>query len=81
MISFELGSSLDWTSMMKAEVTAETRPAYSTQTTVVRLRTQVKRAEKTDEDEGGVEVFVILSGVVLVKLVGVLAIDGEEVGA
>ena len=43
--------------------------------------TQRDRLEQTDEDEGGVEVFVILPGVVLVKLVGVLAIDGEEVGA
>ena len=67
--------------MMKAEVTAETRPAYSTQTMVVRVRTQGNRVEETDEDEGGVEVFVVLPGIFLVKLVGLLTIDGEEVYA
>ena len=35
---------------------------------------------KTDEDEGGVEVLVVLFHVVSVKLFGFPAVDGEEVG-
>jgi len=47
----------------------------------MRLRIQSDGLKETDKDEGGVEVFVILLGVILVKLVGFLAVDGEEVGA
>ena len=35
---------------------------------------------KTDEDEGGVEVLVVLFHIVSVKLFGFSAVDGEEVG-
>ena len=35
---------------------------------------------KTDEDEGGVEVLVVLFHIISVKLFGFSAVDGEEVG-
>ena len=35
---------------------------------------------RTDEDEGGVEVLVVLFRIVSVKLLGFSAVDGEEVG-
>jgi len=35
---------------------------------------------RTDEDERGVEVFVVLFRIISVKLFGFLAIHGEEVG-
>ena len=66
---------------MKAELTAENRPAYPTQKLMVRPTVQESRLKKTDKNEGGVEVFVILLGVLLVKLCRFLAIGGEEVGA
>jgi len=36
---------------------------------------------RTDEDEGGVQVFVVLFRVVSVKLFGLPAVHGEEVGS
>ena len=65
---------------MKAELTAENRPAYSSQTLVMRP-TAHRGRRRTHEDEGGVEILVILLRVFSVKLVGFLAIDCEEVGA
>ena len=66
---------------MKAELTAENRPAYLPRTSVRPTVTQVEAGTETHEDEGGVQVFVILPCVISVKLVGFLAVDGEEVGA
>ena len=40
-----------------------------------------KRAQRTHEDEGGIEIFVIFLGVLSVELFGFLSIYGEEVGA
>ena len=36
---------------------------------------------RTHEDEGRVQVFVVLLRIVSIKLVGLLSIDGEEVGS
>ena len=35
---------------------------------------------RTDEDEGGVQVFVVLFHIISVELFGFSAVDGEEVG-
>ena len=39
------------------------------------------KMNQTHEDEGSVEVFVILPRIISVELVGFLAIDGKEVGS
>ena len=64
---------------MKAELTAENRPAYLLQTYETDDATE--DGGETHEDEGGVEVFVILPCVISVELVRFLAVDGKEVGA
>ena len=77
-MSFGSGSSLDWTSITKAELTAENRPAW--------LDLGISAAwmyldRITHENEGRVEILVVLFGIVSVKFGGLFAIDGEEVGA
>ena len=64
--------------MTKAELTAENRPAWLPSGVNVG---QTHPDWITHKDQGGVEVLVILLGIVSVEFGGFLAIDGEEVGA
>ena len=64
--------------MMNAELTAEKRPACVSPDLVFSAE---GGNMATHEDEGRVEILVVLPRIVSVKLVGLLTIDGEEVGA
>ena len=64
--------------MMKAELTAENKPACVPLNSVLSAD---GRNKTTDEDEGCVQVLVILLRVIAVKLSGLPAVDGEEVGS
>jgi len=77
VMSFGSGSSFDWTSMMKAELTAENRPACVPPNSVFNTD---YRKKTTDEDKGCVQVLVVLFGVIAVKFSGFSAVYNEEVG-
>ena len=64
--------------MMKAELTAENRPACVILVSVLRKE---GGSWITHENEGGVQVFVVLVFIVSVELCGYLSVDGEKVGA
>jgi hypothetical protein len=63
---------------MNAVLTAENRPAW------LPSRISAERKywkQNAHEDEGGVQVFVVLPCIVSVELFGFSAVYGEEVGA
>ena len=62
--SFGLGWRPEWTSMTKAELTAENSPAYKNGSGGSQERT----VGTTYEDQGGVEVLVVLLDVVCIIL-------------
>ena len=84
--SFGLGWRPEWTSMTKAELTAENSPAYKNGSGGSQERT----VGTTYEDQGGVEVLVVLLDVVCIILdrlplvhrveieAGVVVLDGLE---
>ena len=76
-MSFGSGSSFDWTSIINAELTAENRPACTPSDSVF---DGVGGNQKTDKDEGCVQILVVLLGVIAVKFPGFLAVHGKEVG-
>jgi len=63
--------------MMNAELTAENRPAFPS---LISVSSTKGGNRTTHEDEGRVQVFVILFRVVPVKLSRFPAIHSEEVG-
>ena len=74
-MSFGSGSSFDWTSMMNAELTAENRPAW------VRFGVSVQYGDKnrtTHENEGCVQILVILFHVISVKTTRLPAVHSEK---
>ena len=78
VMSFGSGSSLDWTSITKVERTAENRPAW------LPSRVSAERMyfdRIPHRNEGHIEILVLLLGVVFIEFEGLLAMDGEEVGA
>jgi len=77
-MSFGSGSSLDWTSIMTAEPTAEKRPACAPPGSELNAEYGNKTA---DEDEGRVQILVILFRVIAVKLSRFSAVCGEGVGS
>ena len=77
-MSFGSGSSLDWTSITKAALTAENSPAWLCSGINAEWMYSDGIAHK---NEGGVEILVILFGIVFIEFGGLLSIDGEEVGA
>jgi len=54
---------------MKADVTAENRPAYSPETQI-KITIEVDAETTTHEDQGGVQVLIVLFHKVTVVLVG-----------
>ena len=74
VMPFGSGSSLDWTSVTKANPTAENRLAWLSSGVSVEWMYSDRIAHK---NEGRIEILVILLGVVSVKFGGL----GEEVGA
>jgi len=78
VVSFGSGSSFDWTSIMKAELTAENRPACVSPDSAF---SKGHRNETTNEDEGCIQVLVILFRVIAVKFRRFSAVCGEEVGS
>ena len=62
---------------MNAELTAEKRPAYTRPDSV---SSTGSATETTDEDEGCVQVLVVLFRVISVKLSGFPAVYREKVG-
>ena len=62
---------------MKAELTAENRPACVSPKSVLRVD---HRNTPTNEDEGRVQIFVVLFRVIAVKFFRLSAIYSEEVG-
>ena len=63
---------------MKAELTAENRPAC---THLGSATSTESGNDSTDKDEGGVQVLVILFRVITVKLFGFSTVYGKEVGS
>ena len=55
---------------MKADATAENKPAYLTPESQINITTEVDKKLETHEDQGGVQVFVVLLDKVAVILVG-----------
>ena len=78
VMPFGSGSSFDWTSMMNAELTAEKRPAYMPPCSAFNADC---RNEATNEDEGRVQVLVVLFCVIAIKFPRYSAVCGEEVGS
>ena len=76
VMSFGSGSSLDWTSITKAELIAENSPAWLC-SGISAGRVYLDRIAY--KNESCVEILVILLGTVSVKFGGFLAIDREEV--
>jgi hypothetical protein len=86
--SFGSGWRFEWTSITKAELTAENRPAYENK--VSRLTGVDDRRWTTHEYQGGIEVLVVLLDVVRVVLgrlplvhrvkvdAGIVGLDGLE---
>jgi len=73
--SFGLGWRPEWTSITKAELTAENRPAYKNG-----LGGPWERTTKAAyEDQGGVEVLVVLLNIVCVILDRLLLVHGVEI--
>jgi len=75
-MSFGFDSSFDWTSIMNAELTAENSPACTRPDSV--LSTEIGN-QTTDEDEGRVQVLVVLFRVISIELSGFPAVHCEEV--
>jgi len=73
--SFGSDWSPEWTSMTKAELTAENRPAYKDELSGRWQRT----IEITYEDQGGVEVLVVLFDIVRIILGRLLLVHGVEI--
>ena len=65
---------------MKAELTAENRPACVSASSVPVFSTD-HRDEATDEYEGRVQILVILFRIITIKLARLPPIYGEEVGS
>ena len=64
--------------MMNAELTAENRPACAPPVSAFNA---ARENETTDEDEGRVQVLVVLPRMISVKLSRFSAVYGEEVGS
>ena len=64
--------------MMKAELTAENRPAYVPPVSV--LSTEYQN-ETTDEDKGRVQILVVLFRAITIELSRFSTVHGEEVGS
>lgn len=62
---------------MKAELTAEKRPAYLPSGSVLYIEGGIRT---THEDKGGVQVLVVFPRVISVKLLRLFAVHCEEVG-
>jgi len=62
---------------MNAELTAEKRPAYTPSGSAFRTE---YRNQRTDEDEGRVQVLVVLFRIISIKFSRFPAIHREEVG-
>ena len=72
--SFESGWSWELTSMMNAEVTAENRPACD------RVSAPTRARHETYEDQGRVQILVVLLHELSIVLLGLLAVVFVESG-